>query len=132
MAQSFYWGIFIILENVLVLFIRMYSEELGEKNVFIIYNVFFVLLADIVSGILVPIVYIILSRKKYQILWANSVKDQVCTRSPKTLVKIQIPRREFTPERLKISLNSPKPKSMSKYEVSPKKIESSLSVIEIV
>ena len=92
----------------------MYSEELGEKNVFIIYNVFFVLLADIVSGLLVPIVYIILSRKKYQILWANSVKDQVCTRSPKTLVKIQIPRREFTPERLKISLNSPKPKSMRK------------------
>ena len=58
MAQSFYWGIFIILENVLVLFIRMYSEELGEKNIFIIYNVFFVLLADIVSGLLVPIYYI--------------------------------------------------------------------------
>lgn len=130
LAQSLYWGIFIILENVLVLFLKMYSEELGERKVFIIYNIFFVLLADIVSGLLVPIKYIILSKKKYQILWINSVKDQVYTRSPKTSVKI--PRREFTPERLKISLNSPKAKSMSKYIVSPKKVVSTISVIEIV
>ena len=41
LAQSLYWGIFIILENVLVLFLKMYSEELGERKVFIIYNIFF-------------------------------------------------------------------------------------------
>ena len=129
LAQSIYWIIFIVLENVLVLFLEIFSEELGEKNVFIIYNVFFVLLADIVSGLLIPIKYIITSRKKYQILWINSIKDEVNIRSPQTSVKI--PRREFIPERFFISSqNSPRKKSMNKSIVLSRKEMSSLSVIE--
>ena len=130
--QSLYWILFIIFENVLVLYLRMHSEELGERKVFMIYNTLFVLFADIVFGLLVPIKYIILSKKKYQILWINSVKDQVNTRTSKTLVKM--PRRDFTPERLTIQCKGPQPKSINKYIVSPKKVKvaSNLSVIEIV
>ena len=129
LAQSIYWIIFIVLENIIVLFLEIFSEDLGEQKVFIIYNVFFVLFADIVSGLLIPIKYIILSKKNYQILWINSIKDEVNKRSPQTSVKI--PRREFTPENWSILQNSLRKKSMNKSRVVPRKEMSSLSVIEI-
>ena len=131
LAQSIYWIIFIVLENVLVLFLEIFSEaeELGEKKDFIIYNVFFILFADIVSGLLIPIKYIIISKKKYQIFWINSIKDEVNARSPQPLVKI--PRREFTPETFFISSqNSPRKKSKS-IVIPKKEMDSFLSVIEI-
>ena len=125
LAQSLYWILFIVLENILVLFLQIYSDELGEKNVFIIYNIFFVVLADVVSGLLIPIKYIILSKKKYPILWINSVKDQVHTRSPESSVKV--PRREFTIERMKVPIE----KSTEKNVVFPKKIIPKITIIEV-
>ena len=131
LAQSIYWIIFIVLENVLVVFLKMYSEELGERNIFIIYNTLFVIFGDFMTGFLLPIKYIILSRRKYQILWMSSVNDPVNERSPKSSVKI--PRREFTPEKLKIPMNSSSSvqRTMNKYIIFPSKENSSISVIEI-
>ena len=131
LAQSIYWIIFIVLENVLVVFLKMYSEELGERNIFIIYNTLFVIFGDFMTGFLLPIKYIMLSRRKYQILWMSSVNDPVNERSPKSSVKI--PRREFTPEKLKISMNSSNSvqRTMNKYIIFPSKENSSISVIEI-
>ena len=81
------------------------------------------------SGLLIPIKYIIISKKKYQILWINSIKDEVNARSPQPLVKI--PRREFTPETFFISSqNSPRKKSKS-IVIPKKEMDSFLSVIEI-
>ena len=129
LAQSFYWIFFIVMENVLVVFLKMYSKEIGDRKLFIIYNIFFVIFGDIVTGLLLPIKYIIVSRKEYQILWSSTVTNQVEEKSPKSSVKI--PRREFTPEMLQISSESSNQKSINKYIYFHKRDVPSINITQI-
>ena len=105
LAQSAYWICFIVLENVLCLLLRMHSESIGENTIFLIYNIYFVIFGDIAVGILLPLKYLILSKKKYQILWVSTIKQEEDIMKPNN-ISTKIPRRETTPEMLSQSFES--------------------------
>ena len=107
LLQSAYWICFIVLENVLVVLLRMYSEGIGEDNIFLIYNIYFVIFGDISIGILLPLKYLMLSKKKYQILWMSTIKQEDDIEKP-NYVSTKIPRRETTPEMLSELIESSK------------------------
>ena len=106
LVQSVYWICFIILENVLVVFLRTHSEQIEENIIFLVYNIYFVIFGDITIGILLPFKYLMLSKKKYQILWVSTIRQKDIERSYNKSVKI--PRRETTPEMISKSIESSK------------------------
>ena len=107
LAQSAYWITFIVLENVLVVLLRMHSESIGANNLFLIYNIYFVIFGDLAIGILLPIKYLMLSKRNYQILWVTNLNQEEEKDSKKpNNVLTKIPRRDTTPEMLSQSIES--------------------------
>ena len=106
LAQSAYWIMFIVLENALVVLLRMHSESIGENNLFLIYNIYFVIFGDIAVGILLPSKYLMISKRKYQILWVSTIKQKEEDKEKPKNVLTKIPRRETTPEMLSQSIVS--------------------------
>ena len=96
LAQSAYWISFIILENMLVAFLSMFSDVLEENTIFLIYNIFFFIFGDLAIGFLLPIKYLMLSKRKYQILWMSTQKKKDIVVEKSTNGSIKIPRRETT------------------------------------
>ena len=97
LAQSAYWITFIILENMLVAFLRMLSDVLEENTIFLIYNISFFIFGDLAIGFLLPIKYLMLSTGKYQILWMSTHMKKNVVVEKSTNTSIKIPRRETTP-----------------------------------
>ena len=107
LVQSAYWICFIVLENLLVVLLRMHSEAIGENIIFLVYNIYFVIFGDIAIGILLPLKYLMLSKRKYQIIWMSIIKQEEDIERPNN-VSTKIPRRETTPEMLTQSIESSK------------------------
>lgn len=107
LLQSAYWICFILLENALVVLLTVHSERIGENNLFRIYNIYFIIFGDISVGILLPLKYLMLSKKKYQILWMSTIKQEENIKKSNK-VSTKIPRRETTPEMLSQQIESSK------------------------
>ena len=73
-----------LVQNVLVLLLKMHSESIEENNIVLIYNIYFVIFGDIAVGILLPLKYLI-KQEEEDIIKPNNVSTK-------------IPRRETTPE----------------------------------
>ena len=125
MHQAFYWCLFIVFENILLVILESSSNQLGIQTIFIIYNACFYIFGDLYHGLYLPIKYIRLSRRDYFVLWAsNNLQQQTLTRAnPENCGQI-IPRREkyIVPwEPVRVYKKRPIPRRMS----------ISISVIEI-
>ena len=97
LAQSAYWISFLILENVLVVFLRMFSDVIKENTIFLIYNIYFFIFGDIAIGFLLPMRYLMLSKRNYQILWMSNLKEKNNVMEKSNDISIKIPRRDTTP-----------------------------------
>ena len=115
LAQSAYWISFLILENVLVAFLRMFSDVIEENTIFYIYNIYFFIFGDIAIGFLLPMTYLMLSKSKYQILWMSNIKKKDIVMEKSNNISIKIPRRETTPTMIIKTIESMKNRSQNKY-----------------
>ena len=94
LSQSAYWISFVVLENVLVALLRMFSDTIEENTIFLIYNIYFFIFGDIAIGILLPIKYLLLSIRKYPILWMSNLKKKDTVMEKSNNISVKIPRRE--------------------------------------
>ena len=104
-AQTYYWALFIVMENILCLVLELHSDKFGERNVFIVYNLFFYIFGDFIIGILLPLNYIYLSQTHYQEIWTAPHERK--TSQPERTELEKIPRRDFLPEKYANMKNMP-------------------------
>ena len=127
---SFYWNLFIILENILLLILRVYSEELGEIQIFIIYNTFFFIFGDFYNCIYLPMRIIHTSKNQYAVLWTKS--EPKSTRTDCKEESNKVPRRDFYPE-VQISTScfmyNSRKRNIEKYQLPQRKL--SICAIDI-
>ena len=114
LAQSAYWISFLILENVLVAILRMFSDVIEENTIFLIYNIYFFIFGDIAIGFLLPIKYLMLSKRKYQILWMSNLKKKNNVMEKSNNISIKIPRRDTTPTMIIKTIESIKNRGKNK------------------
>ena len=77
-AYNCLWCGFIIVENLLLLFLEYYSESINVETSQAIYHLFFFLFIDLCHGLYLPIKYLMLSEEQYPRLWYkqnNQVKN---------------------------------------------------------
>ena len=94
---SLYWCVFIVLENIIVIIIEAFHDQVSEQTVFILYNCFFFFFGDLFHGLILPLKYIILSRRDYFVLWSsnNSEDSSPSDETRRSDPEEKIPRREF-------------------------------------
>ena len=131
LAQSAYWISFLILENVLVAFLRMFSDVIEENTIFYIYNIYFFIFGDIAIGFLLPMTYLMLSKSKYQILWMSNTKKKDIVMEKSNNISIKIPRRETTPTMIIKTIESMKNRSQNKYIYQNNRPIPRVAVVEI-
>ena len=89
------WAAFIIVENLLLLFLEVYSENISEDVRYALYHVPCFLFIDIFHGLYLPLKYLISSRDQFPILWSKEDRleqnSKFYVRSPEI-----VPRRDFT------------------------------------
>ena len=128
--NSFFWSSFIIFENVLLLVLRIYSEELGEKQIFVIYNTFFFLFGDIYICLYLPLKIIQTSKTQYAVLWTKPKPQS--TKNDSKVESDKIPRRDFYPE-VKTSAScftyNTRKRNIEKYQLPSRKL--SICTIDI-
>ena len=131
LAQSAYWISFLILENVLVAILRMFSDVIEENTIFLIYNIYFFIFGDIAIGFLLPIKYLMLSKRKYQILWMSNLKKKDIVTEKSNNILIKIPRRDITPTMIIKTIEKKEKKSQNKDIYQKIKLIPRVTVVEI-
>ena len=131
LAQSVYWISFVILENVLVALLRMFSDLIEENTIFLIYNIYFFIFGDIAIGILLPIKYLLLSIRKYPILWMSNLKKKDMVMEKSNNISVKIPRRETTPAMILKTMETMKKRSQNKYIYQNRRVIPRVTVVEI-
>ena len=131
LAQSAYWIGFLILENVLVVFLRMFSDVIEENTIFFMHNIYFYIFGDIAIGFLLPMKYLMLSKRKYQILWMSNLKKKDIVMEKSNNISRKIPRRDTTPTMIIKTTEILKKKSQNKDIYQNIKLIPRVTVVEI-
>lgn len=131
LSQNAYWISFVVLENILVALLRMFSDIFEENTIFLIYNIFFFIFGDIAIGFLLPLRYLMISTRKYPILWMSNMKKKDIVMEKSNNIAIKIPRRETTPTMIIQTLEDMKNRSQNKDIYQNIRIIPRLTVVEI-